>query len=502
MYSKIVDAARPYIPQLVTERASHYTSLFLILIALALLGSLNSKAAPDDLAGTFDAVAAAEWPMDEDQTHNDPPPRIDVQAAQSDPRYAEMYSKGVLLKFPTEPELQLQFMYAVPISYTADITADLKWIRQVAQQMDGMVAESAQMADGQRHLNIVTDANGQLDIKVVRARYEDIANFHVLRLSLRKPLVEDQRETAAAPPNMGKHYIVFVRGRTEFCGQAEYANVHARANNPSDRAGKIGAASFDNGCSDAQTALHEVGHTIGMVPSDVYVKNPLRLIDAGPEDSTTEGHCIVINQVMCYFDGTGRWDGSGTALRLDYPDHFYDNILDPDQRLYFVINPEPGSYFAENWNPADSKIFSREAAPVGAVGFEGSVLAGKTAQISTTVTMPADAVLQGLRFFVDNEEIGYVAAGTPEMDSTQNTEDGRAIHSTRMTWQVPTTFPAGGHLVNTVAEYFLEVADGQVSDTDEGTIPPEQNTRLATINGTAVMPSTLVNQVFLPLIQQ
>jgi hypothetical protein len=124
-------------------------------------------------------------------------------------------------------------------------------------------------------------------------------------------------------------------------------------------------ASF--GCWDASVLAHEVMHNLG----GVQLSAP----------NTSNGfHCIDEWDVMCYSDTPDH-----PEMRIDCPDEALDNTrFDCGGDDYYNVDPDPGSYLATHWNPAENRfLIGAKPYPDGqnpTVGLTvpGSVRVGRT----------------------------------------------------------------------------------------------------------------------------
>ncbi len=149
-----------------------------------------------------------------------------------------------------------------------------------------------------------------------------------------------------------------------------------------------------------EMAAHEIAHTLGAV----QWTSP---------NSSRHGHCEDAYDVMCYKDAPS------TRIRIVCSE-MRPLLLDCGKNDYFNPRPAAGSYIAKHWNIARSKFLAtaapaawdRLARPTVAITSppNGSTIAGDLT-IKASAAAPADAILQAVAFFVNEDQV--------EVDSTK-----------------------------------------------------------------------------------
>lgn len=220
----------------------------------------------------------------------------------------------------------------------------------VAGGVDDIYAQSAAETGGVRHVRFATSGSGSCTptVQVTTVSAGDLADFGRTRSAL----------LGQGYDRADRKYLVFADS-TVYCGIGDFADDDSKTSANKSNVGRE-FARVDSGCWDANTATHELGHTLGAVSNSA-------------PDSSRSGHCVDESDVMCYSDSPYF-----PAMQQRCPTS-HENRLDCNHDDYYSTSPAPGSYLATHYNVADNPFLAAGGGSTGGgtTGTGGRALVGR-----------------------------------------------------------------------------------------------------------------------------
>jgi hypothetical protein len=302
-------------------------------------------------------------------------------------------------------------------------------IREWAGAMDDLVAQSASLTGGERHIRYLTDPTGDLVVERVVMPPSGDDTFGATISAVK----------AAGFDDPGRKYLIWTDA-TIYCG---IANIYG-----DDRPGQDNANNgrypqygrVDSGCwsSSSSVGLHELFHNLGAVQQSA-------------PNVTPGWHCTDEYDVMCYRDG------SNVTLSYVCPSS-QASLLDCGGDDYFHTSPANGTYLADHWNTADSS-FLHVGPPDGAPPPDPTNVAPEVAIAPVEpVTLPDGALLDG-----QVGDDGLPGPTTVEWSLTSG--PGTVIFASSNSEDTAVDFPGPGEYVLT-----LTATDGELTGSASVTV--------------------------------
>jgi hypothetical protein len=222
---------------------------------------------------------------------------------------------------------RVQAVYAVAADRTDRYDEVAPLITEWAAHVNTMVAESAALTGGERHVRFVTDSGGTLAVEKVILPTTGDDSFNATISAMK----------AAGYDDPSRKYLIWTDA-SSYCGIATiYGDDRAGQDNANN--GRYPMYSrVDSGCWGFSNSveLHEIVHNMGGVQQSAPHVTP-------------GWHCTDDADRMCYKD-------SSTVTMTSTCPSWMEAYLDCGHDDYFHTSPPAGSYLAQHWNVANSSF--------------------------------------------------------------------------------------------------------------------------------------------------